>query len=137
MDLLGLRPLSVFCHSNLTVGLAVCVPPPCLVRGCFLLASLLHEGWVVLHHLALTRLPAATAKAAAFLSSHLIVLLSSFLAAEQKRKCKNPGISQLNQEGAADDAVPALCWQLLEPLSPRGSEKKLSEQPSSLLARQS
>lgn len=117
--------------------LCVTSPSPCLVQGCFLLASLLHEGWVVLHHLALTRLPTVTAKAAAFLSSHLIVLLSSFLAAEQTRKCKNPGKSQLNQEGTADGAVPALCWQLIESLSPRGSEKKLSERPSFLLARQS
>lgn len=59
-----------------------CPPPLCLALGCFLLASLQHQSWAVLHHLALTRLPAVTAKAAAFLSSHLIVLLYSFSAAE-------------------------------------------------------
>lgn len=117
----------MFCYSNLPAGLAVRVPPTlCLALGCFSLVSLLHQSWTVLHHLALTRLPAVTAKAAAFLSSHLIVLLSSFSAAEQKRNCKNPGRSQLNQEGTADGAVPTFCWQWLEPLIPRGGEEKLS-----------
>lgn len=53
----------------------MCCPLLGPVLGYFLLASLLHQSWAVLHHLALTRFPAVTAKATAFLSSHLIVLL--------------------------------------------------------------
>lgn len=52
--LLGsLAPRNAFCYSNLPVGLSVRVPPPppCLALGCFLLASLLHQSWAVLHHL--------------------------------------------------------------------------------------
>ena len=134
LDLLGLKPLSEMCSSTQTSqwGLLYVCPRLCLVLGCFSLASLLHQSWAVLHHLALTRLPVVTA--AAFLSSHLIVLLSSFSAAEQKRNCKNPGRSQLNQKGTADGAVPTFCWQWLEPPVPRGAKKKLSEQPPCLLA---
>lgn len=134
LDLLGLRPLSEMCSAIQTSQWGLLYVSPhtlCLVLGRFLHASLQHQSCAVLHHLALTRLPAVTAKATAFLSSHLIVLLSSFSAAEQKRNCKNPGRSQLNQEGTADGAVPTFCWQWLEPLISIGSKEKLSEQPPS------
>lgn len=111
------------------MGLDVCVPSTlCLALGCFSLASLLHQSWAVLHHLALTRLQAGTAKAAAFLSSHLIVLFCSVAEKEERRNYNNLGRSQLNQEGTADGAVATFCLQWFEPLIPISSEEKLSEQ---------
>lgn len=99
----GFRPPSRACWM---------CPTLCLALGCFLLASLLHQSWAVLHHLSST----VTAQATAFLSSHLIVPFSSSSAAEQNTKCKDPGRSQLNQE--ADGAVSTSCWQRLESLLP-------------------
>lgn len=101
----GFRPPSRACWT---------CPTLCLALGCFLLPSLLHQSWAVLHHLS----PTVTAKATAFLSSHLIVPLSSSSAAEQNTECKDPGRSQLNQEGTAEGAMSTSCWQQLESLLP-------------------
>lgn len=89
--------------------LYVSVPPPCLALGCFLLASLLHQSWAVLHHLSTPPKKNSSNSHGCCIPIH-IVLLSSFSAAEHNKKCKRPGRSQLKKV-LADGATSTLCWQ--------------------------